>query len=497
MRETFLITRLKGRQILDSRGNPTVEAEVIVNDEITGRAAVPSGASTGRFEAVELRDKEKAYLGQGVTKAVSHINHQLLQDLVRKDVTRQLEIDRLLCEIDGTENKGALGANAILGVSLAVAKAAAKAKGMPLYRYLREGIGQVGAHTFQCDFSHECGKFAKQVSHNWENLRTEYQGKFVMPVPMMNILNGGKHAKNTVDFQEFMIMPVGAGTFSEALRMGTEIYHTLKKILSADGKSTAVGDEGGFAPDLQDAFEVFDYLTKAVEEAGYVCGKDIVFAMDAAASELYEENSGMYFFPGESEVLRKKEEREYNFNVKDTTVEGVPDTKSLSVMRSTKEMISLYEELCNRYPIYSIEDGLNEEDWEGWQELTKRLGKKVQLVGDDLFVTNSKRLKRGIAENCGNSILIKLNQIGTLSETIEAISMAHENGFTAIVSHRSGETEDTTIADLAVALSCGQIKTGAPCRTDRVAKYNQLLRIEEELRDEAVYPGRDAFGLRR
>ncbi len=497
MRETFLITRLKGRQILDSRGNPTVEAEVIVNDTIMGRAAVPSGASTGRFEAVELRDKEKAYLGQGVLKAVSHINHQLLQDLMRKDVTRQLEIDRLLCEIDGTENKGALGANAILGVSLAVAKAAAKAKEQPLYRYLREGISQAGAHAFQCDSSHECGKFAKQVSGNWEKMKSEYQGKFVMPVPMMNILNGGKHAKNTVDFQEFMIMPVGAESFSEALRMGTEVYHTLKKILSADGKSTSVGDEGGFAPDLKDAFEVFDYIKRAVEEAGYVCGKDIVFAMDAAASELYEENSGMYFFPGESEVLRKKEEREYNFNVKDTTVEGVPDTKSLSVMRSTREMISLYEELCNRYPIYSIEDGLNEEDWEGWKELTKRLGNKVQLVGDDLFVTNSKRLKRGIQESCGNSILIKLNQIGTLSETIEAISLAHENGFTAIVSHRSGETEDTTIADLAVALSCGQIKTGAPCRTDRVAKYNQLLRIEEELKDEAVYPGLDAFGLRK
>ena len=318
-----------------------------------------------------------------------------------------------------------------------------------------------------------------------------------MPVPMMNILNGGKHAKNTVDFQEFMIMPVGAATFSDALRMGTEIYHTLKKILAADGKSTSVGDEGGFAPDLKDAFEVFDYLTKAVEEAGYVCGKDIVFAMDAAASELYEENSGMYFFPGESEVLRKKEKREYDFKVKDTTVEGVPDTKNLSVMRSTMEMISLYEELCARYPIYSIEDGLNEEDWEGWRELTKRLGNKVQLVGDDLFVTNSKRLKRGIDENCGNSILIKLNQIGTLTETMEAISMAHENGFAAIVSHRSGETEDTTIADLAVAMCCGQIKTGAPCRTDRVAKYNQLLRIEEELRDEAVYPGMDAFGLRK
>ena len=476
MGETFLITRINGRQILDSRGNPTVEAEVMVNNNIIGRAAVPSGASTGRFEAVELRDKEKAYLGQGVTKAVSHINHQLLQDLMRKDVTKQLEIDRLLCEIDGTENKGAMGANAILGVSLAVAKAAAKAKEEPLYRSLKMTALEMGKKNI----------LKKQ----------EYRDKFIMPVPMMNILNGGKHAKNTVDFQEFMIMPVGAESFREALRMGTEIYHTLKKILSADGKSISVGDEGGFAPDLKDAFEVFDYLTKAVEEAGYVCGKDVVFAMDAAASELYEENSGMYFFPGESEVLRKKEQREYDFKVKDTTVEGVPDTKSLSVMRSTKEMISLYEELCNRYPVYSIEDGLNEEDWEGWQELTKRLGNKVQLVGDDLFVTNSKRLKKGIEESCGNSILIKLNQIGTLSETIEAISLAHENGFAAIVSHRSGETEDTTIADLAVALSCGQIKTGAPCRTDRVAKYNQLLRIEEELKDEAVYPGIETFGLR-
>jgi len=497
MGETFLITEVKGRQILDSRGNPTVEADVVVNNGILGRAAVPSGASTGRFEAVELRDKEKAYLGQSVTKAVSHVNHQLRQDLLGKEVLCQQEIDRLLCEIDGTANKGAVGANAILGVSLAVAKAAAKAKELPLYRYLRAGIGQAGVHAFSCDSSKECGKFAKQICGNWENMKVQYRDKFVMPVPMMNILNGGKHAKNTVDFQEFMIMPVGADSFSEALRMGTEVYHTLKKILSADGKNTAVGDEGGFAPDLKDAFEVFDYLTKAVEEAGYTCGKDIVFAMDAAASELYEENSGMYFFPGESEILRKKEEKEYDFKVKDTTVEGVPDTKKMSVMRSTGEMISLYEELCNRYPIYSIEDGLNEEDWEGWKELTKRIGNKVQLVGDDLFVTNSRRLKRGIQESCGNSILIKLNQIGTLSETIEAISMAHENGFTAIVSHRSGETEDTTIADLAVALACGQIKTGAPCRTDRVAKYNQLLRIEEELKEEAVYPGVDAFHLRK
>ena len=493
MGETFLITEIKGRQILDSRGNPTVEAEVVaskckIEEEakrdtvdrertVTGRAAVPSGASTGKFEAVELRDKEKAYLGQGVTKAVSHINHQIRQDLLNKDVCEQKKIDRLLCEIDGTTNKGGLGANAVLGVSLAVAKAAAKAKELPLYRYLE--------------------KTAKEIRTDNCLKKQEYQGKFLMPVPMMNILNGGKHAKNTVDFQEFMIMPVGAENFSEALRMGTEIYHTLKKILSADGKSTSVGDEGGFAPDLKDAFEVFDYLTKAVEQAGYTCGKDIVFAMDAAASELYEENSGMYFFPGESEVLRKKEEREYDLKVKDTTVEGVPDTKKLSVMRSTSEMISLYEELCNRYPLYSIEDGLHEEDWDGWRDLTKRLGAKVQLVGDDLFVTNSKRLQKGIEKNCGNSILIKLNQIGTLTETMEAILLAHENGFNAIVSHRSGETEDTTIADLAVALSCGQIKTGAPCRTDRVAKYNQLLRIEEELREEVAYPGMDAFHLRK
>ena len=497
MNENYLITEVKGRQILDSRGNPTVEVDVTVKEGITGRAAVPSGASTGRFEAVELRDKEKAYLGQGVTKAVSHINHQIRQDLLGKQVCKQLEIDRMLCEIDGTANKGALGANAILGVSLAVAKAASEVKGQKLYQYLRAGMGQKAAHDFQCDSSKECGKFSKRLLANWEKLKPEYQEKYVMPVPMMNILNGGKHAKNTVDFQEFMIMPVGAESFSQAMRMGTEIYHTLKKILAADGKNTAVGDEGGFAPDLKDAFEVFDYLTKAVEEAGYVCGKDIVFAMDAAASELYEENSGMYFFPGETEILRQKEEKEYDFKVKDTTVEGVPDTKKLSVMRSTGEMISLYEKLCERYPIYSIEDGLDEEDWKGWKELTKRLGNKVQLVGDDLFVTNSRRLKRGIEEGCGNSILIKLNQIGTLSETIEAISIAHENGFTAIVSHRSGETEDTTIADLAVALSCGQIKTGAPCRTDRVAKYNQLLRIEEELKEEAVYPGLDAFGLRK
>jgi enolase len=282
-------------------------------------------------------------------------------------------------------------------------------------------------------------------------------------------------------------MPVGAKTFSEALRMGCEIYHTLKKILAADGKSTSVGDEGGFAPDLKDAFEVFEYLKKAVEEAGYICGRDVVFSMDAAASELYEPNSGMYFFPGETENLQKKEEKEYDFKVKDTTLEGVPDTQKLTVMRTTSEMITLYEELCSRFPIYSIEDGLHEEDWEGWKDLTKRLGNKVQLVGDDLFVTNPKRLQKGIDEKCANAILIKPNQIGTLTETMEAIKLAHKNGYKAIVSHRSGETEDITIADLAVALACDQIKTGAPCRTDRVAKYNRLLRIEEELREDATY----------
>ena len=491
MKETFLITEVKGRQILDSRGNPTVEAEIIASkykvednkekqtaaDEkvegekvIKGRASVPSGASTGKFEAVELRDKEKAYLGQGVTKAVSHVNHQIRQDLLGKEVTRQQEIDHMLCEIDGTPNKGGLGANATLGVSIAVAKAAAKAKEMPLYAYLKK----VGEEMY------------KQDKEGDANVMAEVE-KFILPVPMMNILNGGKHAKNTVDFQEFMIMPVGAKTFGEALRMGCEIYHTLKKILTADGKSTSVGDEGGFAPDLKDAFEVFEYLKKAVEEAGYVCGRDVVFSMDAAASELYEPNSGMYFFPGETENLQKKEEKEYDFKVKDTTLEAVPDTKKLSVMRTTSEMISLYEELCSRFPIYSIEDGLHEEDWEGWKDLTKRLGNKVQLVGDDLFVTNPKRLQKGIDEKCANAILIKPNQIGTLTETMEAIRVAHENGYKTIVSHRSGETEDTTIADLAVALSCGQIKTGAPCRTDRVAKYNRLLRMEEELREDATY----------
>ena len=504
MRETYLITEVKGRQILDSRGNPTVEAEVIASrykveegkekqtaaDEkiegakpVKGRGSVPSGASTGKFEAVELRDKEKAYLGQGVTKAVSHVNHQIRQDVLGKEVIAQRELDHLLCEIDGTPNKGGLGANATLGVSIAVAKAAAKAKEIPLYIYLKQCSEKIDGSSHIHKKEQQAQEFNGKVgAANRETIE-----KFILPIPMMNILNGGKHAKNTVDFQEFMIMPIGAKNFSEALRMGSEIYHTLKKILAADSKSTDVGDEGGFAPDLKDAFEVFEYLKKAVEEAGYVCGRDVVFAMDAAASELYEPNSAMYFFPGETENLQKKEEKEYDFKVKDTTLEAVPDTKKLSVMRTTSEMISLYEELCSRFPIYSIEDGLHEEDWEGWKDLTKRLGSKVQLVGDDLFVTNPKRLQKGIEEKCANAILIKPNQIGTLTETMEAIALAHENGYKTIVSHRSGETEDTTIADLAVALSCGQIKTGAPCRTDRVAKYNRLLFIEEELRGESIY----------
>ncbi len=432
MKAYLEILEVHGREIMDSRGNPTVEAEVYVKNHQTkrvsaGRAAVPSGASTGQFEAVELRDGDKRYGGAGVEKAVSHINEKIAKKLVGKNALDQKNVDALLIELDGTENKKRLGANATLGVSMAVAKAAANALCMPLYRYLG-------------------GSFAHRL-----------------PVPMMNILNGGKHAKNTVDFQEFMIMPVGAKSFKEALRMGAEVYHSLKKILAKDQKSTAVGDEGGVAPDLKDAFEVFDYLVKAVTEAGYDCGNDVVFAMDAAASELYDEEQGCYCFEGEGEIC------------------GVP------VTRTADEMIELYEELCGKYPIFSIEDGLNEEDWEGFEKLTGRLGKKVQLVGDDLFVTNTKRLKKGIKKGCGNSILIKLNQIGTISETMEAIDTAHRAGYTAVVSHRSGETEDTTIADLAVALNCGQIKTGAPCRTDRVAKYNQLLRIEEELGGSALY----------
>ena len=444
------IVKVIGREIMDSRGNPTVEAEVHLNDGTIGRGMAPSGASTGEFEALELRDaNEKRYGGKGVLMAVNNVSTTINDCLVGMNPADICAVDKAMIKADGTKDKSKLGANAILAVSIATAKAAAEAMGMPLYKFLGDGTGHK------------------------------------LPVPMMNILNGGVHAKNTVDFQEFMIMPVGAPCFKEALRMGAEVYHCLKKLLEKDGKSTAVGDEGGFAPDLKDAFEVFDYLERAVKEAGYECGKDVVFAMDAAASELYESNSGMYYFPGESEILRKE----------NGTEAGTPDTEKLSVMRTTEEMISLYEELCNRYPLYSIEDGLNEEDWDGWKAFTDRLGDRVQLVGDDLFVTNTERLKKGIDSGCANSILIKLNQIGSVSETLEAIKMAHEAGYTAISSHRSGETEDTTIADLAVAMNTCQIKTGAPCRSDRVAKYNQLLRIEQELceEDRAEYPGMTAF----
>lgn len=431
------IERVISREVLDSRGNPTVEAEVILTDTKRGRGIAPSGASTGKYEALELRDKDSGrYFGNGTQKAVENVRTQIAEALVGKDAYNLCEIDQIMLKKDGTKDKSALGANAILAVSIANANAAAHSMKKPLYEVINQAA--------QTD-----------------------EKPCKLPVPMMNILNGGRHAQNTVDFQEFMIMPVGAETFCEALRMGTEVYHALKKLLVQNQKSTAVGDEGGFAPDLKDVFEVFDYLTKAVEAAGYRCGKDIVFAMDAAASELYDEASQKYYFKGES--------------------------TNEKVMRSADEMIALYEEICNRYPLYSIEDGLHEEDWDGFAELTRRLGSKVQLVGDDLFVTNTKRLQRGIKEGCGNSILIKLNQIGTISETIEAIKMAQKAGYTAVVSHRSGETEDTTIADLAVALNCGQIKTGAPCRTERVAKYNRLLRIEEELGEDAIYPGRKVF----
>lgn len=484
------IIDVHAREILDSRGNPTIETEVKVvrrKDTIApaftggampdsylrggertcenykdylpisghvfiGRAAVPSGASTGEYEAVELRDNDRRYSGKGVQKAVENVNTELRELLIGKNVLEQEEIDRILIEEDGTSNKSRMGANATLGVSLACARAAAKALGIPLYRYL----GGVASKT--------------------------------MPVPMMNILNGGKHAANTVDFQEFMIMPVSAPSFTEALRMGTEIYHYLKKILEKEGKATGVGDEGGFAPDLKDAEEVFSYLSRASKEAGYEPGKDIMFAMDAAASELYNKDSGMYEFQGEGYWQQKMKSSTAESSKQAMEAEiSVPDTVATMKLRSTEEMIAYYKMLCEKYPIISIEDGLDENDWEGWKKLTKELGNRVQLVGDDLFVTNVKRLKKGIQEGCGNSILIKLNQIGTLSETIAAITMAQKSGYTAVVSHRSGETEDAIIADLAVALNCGQIKTGAPCRSERVAKYNQILRIEEELGKVAVY----------
>ncbi len=421
-----LIEEIYAREILDSRGNPTLEVDVVLESGIEGRAAVPSGASTGAHEAVELRDgDQKRYLGKGVLKAVNNINDIIGPEIVEMDVRAQAEIDNLLIELDGTPDKSRLGANAILGVSLAVAKAAARVVGLPLYAYL----GGVGA----CE----------------------------LPVPMMNILNGGKHADNNLDIQEFMIMPVGALSFSEGLRMGVEVFHNLKKVLNKKGLSTTVGDEGGFAPDLKTNEEALELIVEAVERAGYSPGENIMLALDVAATELYRE--GSYVFQGEG-------------------------TK-----RGPEEMVAYYAGLAENYPVISIEDGLAEDDWEGWYLLTQKLGSRLQLVGDDLFVTNTERLQKGIKKRIANSILIKVNQIGTLTETINAVEMAKRAGYTAVISHRSGETEDTTIADLAVALNTGQIKTGAPSRTDRIAKYNQLLRIEEELADLSRYPGKEAF----
>ena len=421
------ITDVKGREILDSRGNPTVEAEVEIENTIHARASVPSGASTGRFEAVELRDGETRYFGLGVTKAVHNINTKIKDCLIGKNALEQGMIDRILIEADGTDNKSNLGANAMLGVSMAVAKAAATTLELPLYRYL--------------------GGISPRL----------------LPVPMMNILNGGKHAANTVDFQEFMIMPVQAESFSDGLRICAEIYHNLKKILNERGLSTGVGDEGGFAPDLPDAPAVLDLIVEAIKASGYTPGQDIKIALDVASSELYNEKTGMYHFPGESKLTGKE------------------------VVRDTSEMIAYYEDLIEKYPIISIEDGLAEDDWDGWKEMTDRIGEKIQLVGDDLFVTNTKRLDAGIKLSVANAILVKVNQIGTLTEAFEAVEMAHKNGYKAIISHRSGETEETIISDIAVALNTGQIKTGAPCRSDRIAKYNQLLRIEEELGSFASY----------
>ena len=433
MKSYIEITDVHAREVLDSRGNPTVEVEVVVEDNVVGRAAVPSGASTGAFEAVEMRDGGSRYVGAGVQDAVNNVNDVIADAIIGMNALDQVAIDTKMIEMDGTPNKAKLGANAILGVSMAVAKAAAEALKMPLYQYL----GGFNAKT--------------------------------MPVPMMKIMNGGKHADNTVDIQEFMIMPVGAPTFKEALRMCAEIYHNLKSVLKGKGLSTAVGDEGGFAPDLPTADAVIDLIKEAVEKAGYKWGEDIKIAMDPASTELYDEKDGKYHFPGESKMTGKE------------------------VVRTSAEMVEFWKALCDKYPIISIEDGLAEEDWEGWQLLTKELGDKVQLVGDDLFVTNTERLQKGIDLKAGNAILIKVNQIGTLTETFNAIQLANRNNMTAVVSHRSGETEDATIADIVVAVNAGQIKTGAPARTDRVAKYNQLLRIEEELGDIAEYLGLKAW----
>ncbi|WJV31041.1 phosphopyruvate hydratase [Rossellomorea sp. AcN35-11] len=422
------ITDVYAREVLDSRGNPTIEVEVYTQSGAFGRALVPSGASTGEYEAVELRDGEKGrYLGKGVQKAVDNVNNEIAEELIGYDVTEQVAIDQAMIALDGTENKGKLGANAILGVSMAVARAAADFFGVELYQYLG-------------------GFNSKQV-----------------PVPMMNIVNGGEHADNNVDIQEFMIMPVGASTFKEGLRMGTEIFHSLKSVLKDKGYNTAVGDEGGFAPNLKSNEEALSTIIEAIEKAGYKPGEEVLLAMDVAASEIYNKEDGKYHLSGEG------------------------------VVRSSAEMVDWYEEMCNKYPIISIEDGLDENDWDGFKLLTDRIGKKVQLVGDDLFVTNTTKLSQGIEQGIGNSILIKVNQIGTLTETFDAIEMAKRAGYTAVISHRSGETEDSTIADIAVATNAGQIKTGAPSRTDRVAKYNQLLRIEDQLAHTAQYLGAKTF----
>lgn len=429
---SYLIKKIQAREILDSRGNPTVEVDVILESGGGGRAAVPSGASTGEHEAVELRDGDKArYLGKGVTRAVGHINKVIGPQLIGKDATRQKEIDDLMIKLDGTPNKGKLGANAVLGVSLACARAVANARGLSLFRYLG-------------------GDDAK-----------------ILPVPMMNIVNGGVHADNNVDLQEFMIMPFGAERFSDALRMGAEVFHHLKKILHSKGLSTSVGDEGGFAPDLKSNQEALDVIMQAIEKAGFKAGSDVKIALDPASSSFYgQDKTGANKNPGRY-VLR---------------AEAQP-------VKTGEEMVEFYAKLCDQYPIFSVEDGLAEDDWDSWKTMTDRLGSRIQLVGDDLFVTNVKRLQMGIDRKIANSILIKVNQIGTLTETIEAVQLAQKNGYTAVISHRSGETEDTTIADLSVALGTGQIKTGSLCRTDRMAKYNQLLRIEEELGAKAVYAG--------
>ena len=423
------ILDVKAREILDSRGNPTVEAEVICEAGIAGRASVPSGASTGKFEALELRDRDEKdrYDGKGVNKAVANVNVDIKDIVAGHSVTEQMHLDRMMIAYDGTENKSRLGANAMLSVSMASARAGAEMSGLPLFQYL----GGTYAH--------------------------------ILPVPMMNIINGGAHTTSALDFQEFMIMPVGACCFREALRMGTEVYHVLRKLLLEDGHVTAVGDEGGFAPNLKNAEDALDYLMRAVEMAGYQPGEDVTFAMDAAASELYNDETGKYIFEGEGRL------------------------KGSPVVRSADEMIAYYKKLTEKYPLRSIEDGLDEEDWEGWVHMTRELGNRVQLVGDDLFVTNSARLQRGIQMGAANAILIKVNQIGTVSEAMKAIETAKRAGYKVIVSHRSGETEDSFIADLAVGVNAGQIKTGAPCRSDRVVKYNQLLRIEDMLGASAAY----------